>query len=658
MNNKLSDSVFARWLALNVAFGGLWFLRKNLQNITAHAPQFLSQLVGYVPREDFLLFIYVGASLTLFTWNKTLTKPVILWKSLGQSLLGAMFICIAYFWYATKENHFWIFFIFPFSWFGGFSYLKAFYQARAGSGDGEEILKRGKSILSLYEARKISDKKIVNDGPGVNFGWIRVPESQATTHFAIIGSTGSGKTIIIRSMMESILPRISTGQDLRALIYDAKRDMIPILVGQGMEEHIISLHPFDERGSAWDMAKDITSPAAADQAATVLIPHEKGSSNPFFTDAARALMTGVMTVFIRKCSEKWTFRDVIVALKSATRIKTVLGECDETKDLIEQYFTNERTANDVMATLATKIQRYQYVAAAWEKAKESISLKEWMQSESILVLGNDEEARSAIDALNQVIFKRVSELILNQSESFSRRTWIFLDELKEAGELPGLTSLLSKGRSKGACVVIGFQDIEGLSAAMRDSRVAHEIVGLCANKAVLRLDSAETAKWASAQFGEQEIEQKRVSTSSGKSTQEGTGSRNSSNTSTSEQWINMKRQAILPAQFLDLKPVEKTGALHGYYIVPSIGTYGASIKMSGEDSILEGMKKISEETPGYCARPKEDQYLRLWDEADLKRLGLKSLTTSDGYTKTQMLNEEKEQEEEQEVDPLDMIRRS
>ena len=527
----------------------------------------------------------------------------------------------------------------------------------AGTRDGEEVLKRGKQFLTLGEARNLADKKVATDGPGVFFGWIRVPESQATTHFAIVGATGSGKTILIRSMMESVLPRIGTAQDSRALIYDAKRDMIPILVGLGMEEHIISLHPFDERGSAWDMAKDITSPAAADQAATVLIPHEKASSSPFFTDAARALMTGVMTVFIRKCSEKWTLRDVIVTLKSATRIKSVLGECDETRDLIEQYFTNERTANDVMATLATKIQRYQYVAAAWEKAENSISLKDWIQSESILVLGNDEETRSAVDALNQVIFKRVSELVLNQSESFTRRTWIFLDELKEAGELPGLTSLLSKGRSKGACVVIGFQDIEGLSAAMRDTRVAHEIVGLCANKAILRLDSAETAKWASSQFGEQEIEQRRVSTSSGTSTQDGMGSRNSSNTSTSEQWINMKRQAILPAQFLDLKPVEKSGALHGYYIVPSVGTYGASIRMSGEDSILDTMHKISEDTPGYCPRPKEDQYLRLWDEEDLQRLGLKSLTTKDGFTKTHSISNV-ELEEGPDIDPLDLIRRS
>lgn len=656
MKEKIFDSIFARWIALSAAFGGLFFLSRNSKAIVASAPKIIGTVVQYLPREDFIIWLYIAASLVLYTSRRRLTPRVIFWRSLAISFFTTIVFCTVLYWYLSKESQFWLMFIYPFSHYFFFHFFKAYYQKLAGTGDGEEVLKRGKQFLSLGEARAIADWKVVTDGPGVFFGWIRVPESQATTHFAIVGATGSGKTIMIRSMMESVLSRIGTGQDSRALIYDAKRDMIPILVGQGMGDHIISLHPFDERGSAWDMAKDITSPAAADQAATVLIPHEKGNSSPFFTDAARALMTGVMTVFIRKCSEVWTFRDVIVTLKSATRIKAVLSECDETRDLIEQYFTNERTANDVMATLATKIQRYQYIAAAWEKAENSISLKEWVESESILVLGNDEETRSAVDALNQVIFKRVSELILNQSESFTRRTWIFLDELKEAGELPGLTSLLSKGRSKGACIVIGFQDIEGLSAAMKDTRVAHEIVGLCANKAILRLDSAETAKWASSQFGEQEIEQRRVSTSSGTSSQEGMGSRTSSNTSTSEQWINMKRQAILPAQFQDLKPVEKSGSLHGYYIVPSVGTYGASIRMSGENSILDTMHKISEDTPGYCPRPKEDQYLRLWDLEDFERLGLKSLQTNDGYTKTHSMVEN-QPDEQHEENPLEQIKR-
>ena len=435
MKTKILDSIFARWVGLTVSFGGLFFLSRNSKEFIAHTPNIIGEIIQFVPREDFVVLIYVAASIVLLTANRRLTKTVIFWKSLSYSFLTAIILCTALHWYLSAGARFWLLFIFPFSNFFFFGFYKGMFQKQAGTNDGEEVLKRGKQFLTLGEARNIADKKTATDGPGVYFGWLTVPESQATTHFAIVGATGSGKTLIFRSMMESVLPKIGTGVDTRALIYDAKRDMIPILVGLGMGENIISLHPFDERGCAWDMAKDITSPAAADQAATVLIPHEKANSSPFFTDAARALMTGVMTVFIRKCSEKWTFRDVIVALKSATRIKAILGECDETKDLIEQYFTNERTANDVMATLATKIQRYQYIAAAWEKAEDSISLKDWIQGESILVLGNDEETRSADDALHQVIFKRVSELILNGSESFNRRTWIFLDDLKEADEM-------------------------------------------------------------------------------------------------------------------------------------------------------------------------------------------------------------------------------
>lgn len=113
----------------------------------------------------------------------------------------------------------------------------------------------------------------------------------------------------------------------------------------------------------------------------------------------------------------------------------------------------------------------------------------------------------------------------------------------------------------------------------------------------------------------------------------------------------------MPAEFLDMPPVEKSGSMHGYYIIPSVGSYYAGIKMSGEGSILEGLKPLNNETPGFIERAKEDQYLRLWDEEDLQRLGLKSLQIQDGYTKRHSIMEV-EYEERQEVDPLDLIRRS
>ena len=96
----------------------------------------------------------------------------------------------------------------------------------------------------------------------------------------------------------------------------------------------------------------------------------------------------------------------------------------------------------------------------------------------MLVLGNDEEQRSALDRVNQLIFRRVSELLLAEEDSSERRTFVIIDELREAGKLDGLHSLLVRGRSKGACVFLTFQEIEGLREVYGE-KVAHEITGQC-----------------------------------------------------------------------------------------------------------------------------------------------------------------------------------
>ena len=89
----------------------------------------------------------------------------------------------------------------------------------------------------------------------------------------------------------------------RAIIYDAKQDIVSILAGMrdrptvdgklSLSCRVVLLNPFDKRSAAWDMAKDILAPVTAQQIATILIPVEKNASQPFFTDAARHILTGV-----------------------------------------------------------------------------------------------------------------------------------------------------------------------------------------------------------------------------------------------------------------------------------------------------------------------------------------------------------------------------
>src|SRR5688572_3743381 len=51
-------------------------------------------------------------------------------------------------------------------------------------------------------------------------GSIQLPHCTASGHLAIVGATGSGKTLLQRLLMQSMLPRIGTGLNQRALIYD------------------------------------------------------------------------------------------------------------------------------------------------------------------------------------------------------------------------------------------------------------------------------------------------------------------------------------------------------------------------------------------------------------------------------------------------------
>lgn len=175
------------------------------------------------------------------------------------------------------------------------------------------------------------------------------------------------------------------------------------------------------------MAADITSPAAALQAATLLVPKAQQDANPFFSNAARHLMSAALLALILQAPGRWTLRHLLLVLRSESLLRVVLAQTEFTRPLL-QYGEHAATFQNILSTLLTRIAPFEIIAAAWDRAEHKLSLRAWLEQEAILILANDEDNRAAIDTINQLLFKRLSELVLardERPEDSQRTTWLF-----------------------------------------------------------------------------------------------------------------------------------------------------------------------------------------------------------------------------------------
>lgn len=124
-----------------------------------------------------------------------------------------------------------------------------------------------------------------------------------------------------------------------------------------------------------------------------------------------------------------------------------------------------------------------------------------------------------------------------------------------------MAQLLGVGRSKGASILLGLQDISGLRAIYSTDRT-DEILGHCVNKTFLRLGNPASAEWASKYFGDREAEETKTSQTTGKD-----------NSGTHAKDI-VSRSLFLPSEFLNLEvpgPDPQLSLTQGIHHVPDVG---------------------------------------------------------------------------------------
>lgn len=470
-----------------------------------------------------------------------------------------------------------------------------------------------------------------------------LPFEAGVTHFFFAGTSGSGKTTEIRLLLQSFAPYIGQpgfDYEQKMVGFDPKQELLSILFGMGVApEKIILLNPFDRRSAKWDLARDIRTEAAAIQFAVTIAP-ETNDTNRFFTDAARDIIVGAIVALNHLAPLKWDLRDLIQSLSKKRNLIALFSSCAYVEDRLD-YFEESKTAANIMATIRTIIAPYRTIAACWHHADESVSLADWVEDKqgSFLILGYNTRVREALSAINRIVIQRLVELNLALEESETRRIYYVLDEARFLSDVEkSLSDLLTNGRSKGACAILGFQEIDGLRAVY-GKEVTNEILAMCSSQAYLRFSSGSSAQWASDQFSflYQDVSSTSVTTSTSSGPQGVTTSE-----STTTQTKQEKRERIAPGEFLSMRIANDKNGIPGAYIsswfkegTPSVTTF--LVKTLTPEESFGKLKRKSSKKDNFIPRDEAHEKLEPWNQDDLDRLNLqiRTASTDEGDLKSQ-----------------------
>ncbi|MBE9110669.1 type IV secretion system DNA-binding domain-containing protein [Nodosilinea sp. LEGE 07298] len=449
------------------------------------------------------------------------------------------------------------------------------------------------------------------------FFWaaMQMPLKYATRNNMVVGTVGSGKTLTIDMFMASVLREVAPGQNRRALIFDPKGENLSTIKGCAPYAPIYILNPFDQRCVAWDMAHDITNPADAQTFAEIMIPANHQEKDPFWRDTVLSLMEGLVIWFILHAPGVWNLRDIVLIMQNELMLRSVLSSDQRTENYLNTLGSQNTSAN-IFSTLSVKLRPYGLVAACWQRATQKISLSEWINTPSILLLGESETAPVPVRAINQLIFTRVAQLLLNLPEqnqnTHAVSTFIIMDELPALGKLDRLKTLATKGRSKGVSITIGFQDLEDMQHVY-GKEIANTILGQCNNKAFLRLSSSYTAQWVCDLFGEYEF----LDRSTGQSTSSGNKGNSQNN---SENWSRANRKVVMPIELTSMAAPDARLeiGLQGFYHVQG-KAFRETIPWP---DLKQYLPQRDTSVPDFVERSPADYWIDPLTPADLARLNL------------------------------------
>ena len=357
-----------------------------------------------------------------------------------------------------------------------------------------------RGAVKLADAELAQEVRRRRQATPLQIGRIPLPVATECEHLAFIGSPGTGKTQAILRLLDAIRARGDA-----AVIYDSKGTFISHCY-QARHGDIL-LNPLDARTLPWSPWAEIEDAMDADRVAMALIP-DGGHKEPFFHETARIMLSAALTK-LADAGDARLSRLLHLMLHASIEERAAFYAGTEAAQTYDQG--GDRMRASVEQNLRTYARSLRYLPlASGGKGDFSIlrhiqGIDEREQQPWLFLPSPLRIKHHSIKPLITCWLDCAVAALKSCGERGDRRCWFIIDEVKSLYNLPSLPDLMAEGRSFGACVVLGFQDLAQLRRVYGPDE-AKTMSAVLGTKVLFKIADPETAKWGADALGEFEEE--------------------------------------------------------------------------------------------------------------------------------------------------------
>jgi type IV secretory pathway TraG/TraD family ATPase VirD4 len=374
------------------------------------------------------------------------------------------------------------------------------FKKRSRAQSGKKFLRGSRIITAARYNRKVKRQKIAVDLP---FGTVKMPRAEEVKHTFIIGRPGSGKTQLLTPILKRLKQR---GE--RAVVYDYKGDYVAKFYNPAAD---LIFNPLDRRSVGWNVFNEVTTPMDIEAMGFSLIPPAAARSDPFWSDAARGVFSGILHyLYAQKETANRAIWEQLTAdsAQIAACLKSVAGG-EAGFRYIED--AGSRQAMGVLAVMMQHTRCFEYMAGI----DGDFSIGDWIENgHGMIFITNYADVQGALRPILSLFIDLLARRLLSMADDYNRRIFFLLDEFGTLQRLDAMVNLLTGSRSKGGSIFLGVQDIGQIDRLYsKDTRMS--IVNACGNAVIFAVADPDNARYLSSKISDTEYTEMEKSYSMG-----------------------------------------------------------------------------------------------------------------------------------------------